>query len=144
MENKIEKAYNEYMEINARFMLAVEQGNEVGKERERAEIRKWESKYSIEGVAFEEAFEQYKHSRENGNDGLNIEDNIHDKSEFLKYLKANGITSFTVSCPFDGLRHACEFLEAGCKVKGTTMVNGDEEPFTNEHEKLHALILEIE
>ncbi len=144
MENKIEKAYNEYLEINARFLLEVEKENEIGKERERAEFRKWEAKYAIEGEAFEQAFEQYKKARENGNEGLNIEDNIHDKPEFLQYLKANGIKTFTVSCPFDGLRHTCEFLEAGCKVKGTTIVNGEKEPFTNDHERLPALILEIE
>jgi hypothetical protein len=143
MENKIEKAYNEFKEISTRCESASETGNEKGVEKAREDYKVWKAKYAVEGKAFQEAYGFYKESRQNGNEVLHAKIYPHNKIEFLKCLKENGFTEFAFSCPCDELEHTSEFLELGCRLKGITTVKGNEKPFSEEREIIYALVIEI-
>ena len=143
MRNKIQEAYCEKEEINRRFKWATDNFEWEEQEKAREDYKKWEEKYTPEGEVFFKAVDEYWETVKNGNKGFNIESDIEDKPAFLDCLLKNGYTEFTVSCPFDGLRHACEFMEMGCKLVGTTMVKDSPDPWTMEQELKHAFIFRI-
>jgi hypothetical protein len=135
MENKIEKAYNEFEELNKRFGMAIVDGNTEEEAKIRKEYDAWREKYATT-KSFRRIFHCHAESRERGNALLNMGDEIEDREEFLKNLKENGVTKFT--CTIQNVlfyKTIEEFRKAGYKCTGGERVKGEKYPYPSEIER---------
>lgn len=86
-------------------------------------------------------FNELMHSKNNGNELLDINDVVWDKDapELIKAMKLYGIKAFTFS---SGWSHAVvtawRFQEAGAKLVGLVQINGSMNWDDEEHEKIPA------
>ena len=145
MENKFERDYQEETRIEKAFMEAVEKGDQDAIKKAIEAQNLLRTALQSEGEIFTEIYQEYKRARDNGNKALNFRHNVKKTGEYLECLKKNGIERFTFSEDFGGgLDGAWEWQEAGCRVVGLTKIQGEKSPFSEEHEKMAALIFTIE
>lgn len=81
------------------------------------------------------------HSRNNGNELLDINDVVWDKDapELIKAMKLYGIKAFTFSSGWShAVMTAWRFQEAGAKLVGLVQINGSLNWDDEEHEKIPA------
>lgn len=88
----------------------------------------------------------YKKAMENENKRLDLDDCILDKSVkgLIDCMRENGIEEFTFSSGWSGaVDTAWLFQQNGCTLAGMVEINGEEMPFSEEHEKLHAYLFKV-
>ena len=141
MENKFERNYQEEVRCEKAFMEAVEKGNQEAIQKAVEAQNLLRTALKNEGEIFTEIYLEYKRARDNGNEELNFRHNVKKAGDYLECLKKNGIEKFTFSEDLDG---AWKWQEAGCRVIGLTKIQGEKVPFSEEHEKMAALIFTIE
>ena len=145
MENKFERNYQEEVRSKKAFMEAVEKGDQEAIQKAVEAQNLLRTALKNEGEIFTEIYLEYKRARDNGNEELNFRHNVKKTGEYLECLKKNGIERFTFSEDYGGdLSGAWKWQEAGCRVIGLTKIQGEKVPFSEEHEKIAALIFTIE
>lgn len=137
MENRIATAHYELMCIEDMCYVK----GEVQRAKKSFEFWKKRWKDVRTGEAGK-VFEAYRKSKEDENQILVVR-KMGNAKKFVDVLKENGINEFVFTYDLgDGILKLAELCEAGCKVVGKEVVNG-EKKFFGEREKIVGVLVTL-
>lgn len=147
MNAMLKKDIETELSIHAQYDSAEKNGDEAGKQAARAAHKEHEERIMAQGRGYHRVFRMAMDAHERGNDAIDLYDCLFDKDiePLMDSFQQAGITRFTFSSTWSGsVEIAWEFTQYGYQLKGITEINGlCRDIFTNEREKLHALVFEM-
>ena len=121
--NQFEKAYQEERKLAAKMENAKtpEEQRDTMNEYD-AFMEEVEDLSTIDGIAFQEIYQNYAESRRNESNILVFQGITAHQDLLVQIMKANRIREFAITGDPEAIEDALQFIKAGCKITGAKKV----------------------
>lgn len=143
MKNLFAETYEKVVALRARYESA---STESEKDEIRTEYNTVIEAAESIGKLAPYLLNAYFTSKDNGNVVLDINESFSEENvkAIVDCIRENGIEKFTFSSRWSGaVDVAWLFQKNGCALCGLVEINGNNDPFKGQHEKLHAYLFKV-
>ena len=141
---KIDELYNRHQEIKAAYEAAKKAGDDVAREKARADMRALREELDAQGDEFCFVFNLLVEMDERGNEHIDLHDVIWEPEKTIETLRKYGVETFVFSSGWSSaVETAWAFVQAGCKLEGMVEINDRYSYFDEGQKKRHGYLFTI-